>query len=337
MLVRQVRLNQMITSTKKQNILIIGAGNIGRRHAESICCEKKIKNNYEVHIYDKNPKHYEELSAILSQREKHITPKFCFNENEIPSEIFLIIFATDSRNRFDSVRRFFETKNARFCILEKFLFPREQEYFEVSKILNKNNVKAFVNCVPRCLKIFKNLNDLLKDQTIKNISVEGNSWNLASNGVHFIDLWCFLTNESNFWLDSFNVKVQDSTRNNYKEIYGQICLSSNSGSISLINHNLQDDKLMITISTAGSHVEINYIDKHLIFKNKSSNLEEKVIFDIPFQSQLTAEYLNSIVSYGQLSLPDYQTSSVIHRNLLKAYEKIFIDNEIDLSDGVPVT
>ena len=132
-----------------KTIVVIGLGNLGERHLQSLLI---YRDEYKICGVEPNANRADELTSKYP--DAHI-----FNNIEcIPDEIDLGIIATSSGPRravFDELILHSEVKNILF---EKILFQNVKDYIYVDEILKTKGIKAWVNCARRewnsykCLK-----------------------------------------------------------------------------------------------------------------------------------------------------------------------------------------
>ena len=198
----------------KKKILIIGFGNIGFRHAQSL-----LKKNYLIYVVD--PK-IDYFNKIPKSKKKKI---FYYDDiKKIKEKKFhLLISATTSEIRYRttlSAIKMFSIKN---IIFEKVVFNKNNQFLKMERILKKNKIKSWVNCPLRTMLVYKNIKRLMKRTEEFSIIVKGSKWNMGSNAIHYLDLYNFF-DESNFisFNNKLNKKIYFSKRQGFYEIYGKI-------------------------------------------------------------------------------------------------------------------
>jgi Trk K+ transport system NAD-binding subunit len=172
----------------KKKILIIGFGNIGFRHVESI-----LNKKYLIYIVDPKKNYFDKISKT----KKKCEIKYFNNIKKIDIKNFdLLISATSSDVRYittvNAIRRF----NIKNIIFEKVVFTNKSQFFDIKKILEKNKIKSWVNCPLRNMEVFKNIKKIYKKKDKLIIKVKGTNWNMASNTIHYLDLFNFLIKQN---------------------------------------------------------------------------------------------------------------------------------------------
>ena len=95
----------------KKKILIIGFGNMGLSHFRSF-----NKKNFEIDIVDKKNK----IDVIKKNRTFNQNVKF-FKKIPRYKNYLLTIFATQSKERFNLIKKFYAYNSTKFLLLENLL------------------------------------------------------------------------------------------------------------------------------------------------------------------------------------------------------------------------
>ena len=104
----------------KKKILIIGFGNIGYRHFQSLYKKRK---QYTFYLYDKNINNI--LKKIKSQNNIKVLTKLL--EKNIKNIKFdLIIIATTSFGRYEILKKIIGNIKFKYMLIEKFLFNKKK-------------------------------------------------------------------------------------------------------------------------------------------------------------------------------------------------------------------
>jgi len=208
-------------------VLIIGCGNIGSRLLQSLG-RTRTRCGQPLTIYALEP----DASArqIAQERLNHANTNnasllFISSILEAPTEIDLLIIATNSRERLSALST--AMKHARFqaIVLEKILFVSLEEFRSANEILGEKNLKTWVNCTRNVWPGYVALKSELKNAgAILSISVKGSDWNMASNAIHFLSLMEYLTADklSTLTLVENDAEIRASKRKGYQEITGKL-------------------------------------------------------------------------------------------------------------------
>jgi predicted dehydrogenase len=295
--------------------VIIGQGNIGQRHAESLLksehAQLELRDTYE--ILQSSKKFYENIKTSHPEaRYKFISKEKTFNQ-----KYDLAIIATDSNRRFEALMEFLTTSSAEYIILEKPITNSIYELNQMKKFISKND-KFFVNLPREIMQLFQKTKEIIQkdgDEVIS-MKVEGGKLGLASNLIHFLRIAEFFTGQSIRKIyQKENLHMVESKRKNYFELIGGIFASTESGICVEIN---SFDKIMatnITIKSKRNHVKI-------IENSGKVFVNNKFLFTYPLerQSDLT---LPSFVRMkkNKKSLPTFHETFELHLLILEFLNK----------------
>ena len=279
------------------NVLIVGFGNIGLRHCESLINFDKIKK---IFIYDKNYKKLIDFKKKFKNSKKIIILK---NLNKNKLKFFLSIIATNSNVRFSVFKKLVNNFNIESFIFEKIVFQKEKEYDLATKIILKKKLKCWINCPRRTWLIFTKLKKKISKDYKTSIIVRGNNWSILSNSIHFIDLFAYLTEkyDISFSLNKLNKQLNKTKRIGFYDSFGEILVKNNS-----------NDKLFL--------IEKKNKSKFFTFKlsNHKTNFffdqnNPKNIFKVPYQSDETIKHVRNILKNGDCKLPSYLKTYELHK------------------------
>ncbi|MBN38054.1 MAG: hypothetical protein CMI29_06255 [Opitutae bacterium] len=304
------------------NIILIGAGNIGSRHLQGL---RLVEFPLHITVVDPSPEAQERANKLFHQVEARsdFLGELHFASNIPTNHSFdIAIVATSSTIRRVITEQLLDNNQVRHLILEKFLFQRIEDYKIIAGLLERKNVAAFVNCPRRLYPFYQGLKQTLKSE---NGPVEfhfsGTNWGLACNGVHRIDLFAFLTGNSHFNIDVSDLEntIVKSKRSGYMEFNGRIEASTEAG-----------DKMIVSSFSAGNAPNLQIINtpsrryvisekQRFMFVSESLNNWEWVRkdFDMPFQSQLSNVFVKQLLTIGKCQLTSYEESSRHHQEALK--------------------
>ena len=169
------------------NIILVGLGNIGFRHFQSFSKNRFVKNLF---VIEKD-----KIKLTILKISKIIKIHFFIKVGDIKfnSSIDLVILATNSDVRFKLFNSLVNKFTINYIIFEKVVFQSIDHLKKTKAIINKKKIKAYINCSMRSWKFFVNLKKKINNKKKISLSFSGNIWGMASNYIHYIDLFIFLT------------------------------------------------------------------------------------------------------------------------------------------------
>lgn len=302
-------------------VILIGAGKIGSRHLQGLA-KTGLPMNISVVDADENSlqtakDRYEEISP--GPHPKNIS---YFKTLDLPEKNFdLAIIATNAPMRARITEELLSKSCVKSIVFEKVLFQKEEEYIGIRELLCRNNVKAWVNCSRRLYPFYHEIKNQLAAELPLTMHVQGGNWGLASNAIHCIDLFAFFIDsyEYSVTADSLCPDVLESKRPGFLDVFGTlVCNFSDSNSLLLSAKNTPMAPDTITIQSAASMIVIDEGNRVLFESKKKTNWDwnKKEITPI-WQSDMTRDFVSTILTGGECGLCDFERSSQLHLPLLK--------------------
>jgi len=306
------------------SVVIVGAGNIGSRHLQSFA---QSKEKIQILIIDPFQASLDVCKTRWNEANilhKVVEVNFQTNYLNIPKNVDLAIISTNSEHRYHALEELLKNCTCKNILLEKFLFSTEDDYAKADLLINKHMCNAYVNLVRRtfdCYKwVYKELHTSKEPLTME---VVGNNWGMASNSIHFIDLFCYLTNDTisvcNF-VNPASTKLLTSKREGYIEFIGNLSAETTHGSkLTIACNEGTYDKINITFKRGDVTIMVEEVGDGITVHNMSNGATQKFAF--PFQSQLTLKYFMEFVE-GKPSLVTYKESIGAHVSFLHAIKNL---------------
>ncbi|MCR5482416.1 MAG: Gfo/Idh/MocA family oxidoreductase [Clostridia bacterium] len=320
------------------NIVVIGAGNIGRRHMQSL---KELKHMAKIYVVDINNSSLELARNLWDKTEgmSH-SIEYCKTVDDVPLEIKLAIVATTSGNRATITRDLLIHKRIENLILEKVLFQKPEDYSAIGELIEKSNCKAWVNCPRRIFDFYGEIRKSVLGQKIE-VFVRGNNWGLMCNTIHFVDLVAFLSGEQPQEIDvsGLDERLFDSKRDGYYEMNGCLEFKYSGGStLSLACFEKTESGVAIEIVSGNQKWIIFEEEGRLCSFNNSQGLKiNEIKIQVPFQSKLTALYAESLFEGRDLRLTPYEESARLHLALIVPVIKFLKDKMLINEERYPFT
>lgn len=305
------------------SVAIIGAGQLGSRHLQGIA---RIEGPIDIYVVDP----FEKSLAVSGERFNEIsnhtnkTLRLLTNIKELPANLDFVVIATNSKQRLQVMIDLLNQSTVKYMVLEKFLFPYVEEYNTAKELIENNNVRVFVNCARRSWSSYRKLKTLLKHKKVIEMKVSGTNWNLASNSIHFLDLFLYLTEQPTVTADTSQLdsELLENKRKGYIEIAGTIKFNTPIGQHLLLYSSIEESgDPIITINTNEGSVIIDEANKEIRIGESIQN------FDTFFQSELTNIIYEQLMDSGDCSLVQFENSINAHLQILNAINLFLGDRE----------
>ena len=183
----------------KKKIAIIGCGNIGYRHLQSLT---RITNLIDLWVVEKSFKRIKKVQ-LLMKKEKSIKNNIILSNkiNTLPKDLYLLIIATNSKERLKVLKKIVKHSKIKFIIFEKVLFPKVHNYSLASKILKRYKIKSWVHITKHNFPFFKFIINKLKKEKEFKIIIKGPEKNIGCNSIHYLTIFKKIINSSKFSVD----------------------------------------------------------------------------------------------------------------------------------------
>jgi len=322
------------------NVLIIGFGSLGFRHAESLISTPS--DILEIHIVHPSEESKKKTEDLIVANKSSIQIHYHESINTIQNQINfnLCIVATTAKPREKILLEIYNLLDIKYFLLEKVLFQSVSQTERCAKALRESSERIWINCARRSWPIYKKINEILINEKTINLTCHANKWNMASNSIHLIDLWCYLKNSNSFELSTTKLlpEIFESKRKGYYEFFGLLTATSGQGEISLKarNSDLPVD-FIIVIKSENFKIIVNESKKQIRVEHIVSSEIEEESFNIPYQSELTYHVYQELISSGTSSLTSFNDSIEIHKNIL-APLAIFFNTQLNSNSSIcPIT
>ena len=323
----------------KKNIAVIGAGQLGSRHLQSLAALNQ--ETYSVTVFDTQ----EASLKIAKERYEAVnqdsspTPIFTNHFNEIPSELFVAIIATSSGVRRKVVENLLDTCEVKYLILEKFLFPEIADYQAVRERINQKHVTTYVNTPRRAFDFYRSIQNILKQPF--HMEVTGSQWGLGCNTIHFLDLFYFLNHGTKLEVNSeLDDEIIPSKRAGYIEFTGSFYIrdaKNNTCHITSFKDGVLPASIAITDSEGRYIFHESMGEKWSYVKENGKYTYQKETIRAPFQSESTSKLILDLEKTGQCHIAPYEESAYLHIKLLEKYLEHYSKYTKEKQESCPIT
>ncbi|MEE2023029.1 MULTISPECIES: Gfo/Idh/MocA family oxidoreductase [Alkalimonas] len=294
-------------------LLIIGAGQLGSRHLQGALLSTGRLN---ITVVDPSL----EALSIAEDRSRQIEwgnkdSQICYKTVLPELQYFdVCIIATAANVRADVTKTLLVTQKnlVNHIIFEKVLFQRIDDYSTIQSLLKDLKIKSWVNCPRRIFPTYQELRSFLDLNMPIHMTVTGNSWGMACNSIHFIDLFTFLIGNTALQVGCIELDaglIESKRAGNY-EITGSIELTAGNHSLKIVCGQELDCCLEVKVENGNSIHLINEIDKSWLC-NKGSDSERRAYTPL-LQSQLTGSVVADLITSDQCQLTPLTESCAIH-------------------------
>lgn len=304
-------------------ILIVGAGNIGSRHLQSLA---KSRMPLEIVVVDPNT----QALSISRQRFEEVAknrelrkPRYYQSLDAIGTEFDIGVIATTSDVRRKVIEDLLSKTKVRYLILEKVAFQSCEDFEYIVRLLKSRNIKAWVNFPRRVIPFYAKLKEMISPHEQIFYNVQGGEWGLACNAIHFIDHVSFLIEETGYraYCHGLDKKIKESKRKGFIEFTGSLhCNFTNGSQLNLISKDDSNCPPLISILTASMSCLIEEEKGIAWLSKREKNWKwQKTKFKWYFQSELTYKIIDAITNTGNCGLPTLEESYLLHKPLLNAF------------------
>lgn len=306
----------------KNKIVIIGAGQLGSRHLQSLA--DLNGQDYEVFVYDTMQ---ESLDTAKERYDGCIiknspTVSYSTNFKSLPQDIKVGIVATGSLVRRSVVESLLEHADVEYLILEKFLFPRIEDYDAIAQLLKEKEVHAFVNTPRRTFDFYRQIKQSITYPF--HMDLTGIDWGIGCNSVHFLDLFMYLNGGAKFEvINNLDDEILESKRQGYIEFTGSLIFKDELGNTLILSSFKEGDRasvLSIADKNKKSNIHEGGLSKIYSYEKEGSQLMYvETDISIPYQSKMTSKIVEEVVDTGRSSLTSFEESSFQHMKLLELF------------------
>ena len=232
------------------------------------------------------------------------------------------IVATNSDIRRRVIEELLDGRKVNSLLLEKVAFQSANDFEHIMRLLKSKNVKAWVNFPRRIIPFYGELKKMIEPHEQVFCTVEGGEWGLGCNSIHFIDLLCFLIEETDYTASSSNLdkKTKESKRKGFVEFTGSLpCYFRNGSELNLISQNGSTSPTLITILTRSMLSVVEEEKGFARISKEEKNWEWKETrFKWPHQSELTQKIVEEIITKDDCGLTPIEEAYSIHKPLLNS-------------------
>lgn len=323
-----------------KNIAVIGAGQLGSRHLQSLSKLNFPTRIEVVDIYTESleiaRKLFEKMPANANVKEI----KYLRSIQELSKSLDFVVIATNADVRARVLRELCGACEVKNLLLEKVLFQNTEDYTEFIELFVSKDIHVWVNHPRRQFPYYHELKKALTGSTQVSYQVQGGAWGLACNSLHFIDHLAFLTGESTLQVGSqgMNPSVMQSKRKGFVEFSGALSGRVGRHPFTLFCHE-KVSPIYITLCSDSVNAIIDESNGLIRLATEEGGWKwtEKNERIIRYQSELTSLVVEEVLATGKCDLPTYAEAVNLHLPFIDCLKSYLEQVENRKYDHCPIT
>lgn len=293
------------------SILLVGLGNIGRRHLQGLV---RCKIALRIMLWDKNKYALKQAIEDLQPPEmwgaKHLIV-LCDRIEDCPKEVTILIDATSANNRGTRLNEILSVTNPKFAIIEKVLTQSIEETDMLVKALSKTQ-DSWVNYTRRAMSWHNAIKNQFSGKGPLKVIYSGKNWGLLCNSLHFIDMVEWWTDCKVSRIVPKEISLIDAKRIGFIEARGCISVEFYGGhSLSLYDLDAFENRL-INVETNESKIYQLNEEAGCFIHRKDTIINGRC----EYQSELTNIIVECILNKGKCNLPSLSECVATHNKFI---------------------
>lgn len=299
-------------------IIIIGIGNIGKRHLQAI---SNLSIEFEVFCYDKmKTAMYSVPDFCANNNIKIKNLHYLYSINDVEKKInntTIVILSATSKNRIDTLKMVLN-KNPLSIIAEKPLVQNLTDYEQIMRISKKNKVPIYINFIARVQPFYQKIYEDVKEEKEFVFYANMPKWGISTVGIHQFDLLCWLFRVNSYKMVASNLKsIYETKRKGFYDMVGSIILETEKRNICVFNNMENESIASIQIITSNKVYNIFEEQKKMLLIEKENAIELKEI-NFVYVSQYINIVIESIISTNSsIMLPNIEEGYIAHKILFE--------------------
>ena len=309
-----------------KRILIVGCGQLGRRHLEAVSDLKEVSH---ITVVDAHLAALGQAREFLTQLNQ-MRPGITFDLSLPIGENFdVCIVATQAAGRCALIQDIVRQTKCRKFLIEKIVAQSVQEYKALMDFAQAQNCLIWVNCKTRAYKIHRYIKEKIGQSIPMVMHMVAGNQGLANNGVHAADLFAFYDGDHRIEPIACRVdeKLHPSKRGaSVFDLSGTLIGQTSRGSEMVLSY-VQDHAAPETISINTpvcrfwvDHSQQNYFESYADEQWVWRKIEIVEDYRVSF---MTKAFVSDILSRGQCHLPTLQQCFVGHEFILNILKDPF--------------
>lgn len=301
-------------------IIIIGTGNIGKRHIQAIA---NLEEDYEVLCYDISEESLNSIENFIE--ENNLSLKSIKKENKLNKTLqeinnkSIVIIASTAKGRKEILSETIKKKPLAI-ITEKPVCQNNEDYLSVLELNKKYQVPIYVNFSRHTFPDYQKILNELEGEEISSFTSYFPNVGLGCNGAHILDLAIWLLNAKDYEILSSKVtSTYESKRKTFSDFSGSLKFKLGNTNCLL---EMDDPHSISTIEIASKTKVIKIMEglgKKVIIKDNGE--VEVQNFEIVPCSKMTDKIIMDLINNKKPTLPNIEEAYLSHKILFDFMKK----------------
>jgi predicted dehydrogenase len=272
-----------------KKIVLVGTGNIGKRFLQAI---HAVESNVPILCYDnqrtalESVKPFLESYGLSDRSEKTTAYEEAIDEID---EDTLVIVATTAEDRINLLLDIVD-EEPKYLISEKPVTQTEIQYSKIARACRDRGVSAYVHYYLRFQPFIEEIKRRVDLSTPFHLGVRLPGNGMACNGIHFLDLFLWLSGMRQFVVQSMRFDdIYEQKRSGFWDVYGEINVATERGDTCTISNAKTNRHQVITLDTEGAVINV-YEERKKVSIVTEENAE---FYDL--ESLYASEYLVNVI------------------------------------------
>jgi predicted dehydrogenase len=289
-----------------------------------------FEEELEIYLVDPRQESLEQAKDRFEEVSCFRNKKLYFRNkiDDLPTIIDFVVIATNSLQRLMVLNELVAHSTVNYLLLEKFLFPKAEEYVEAKRLITDNRIKAYVNCARRMWPVYQKIREDINGDTHIKVTVDGENWSMGSNAIHFLDLFFYFTGEQDITINTSKLdrELIDNKRKGYVDFSGTLQGITKNGNELHLTSRLTN-RVITEIIIESNKRKYKIHEAEQIIEIIHEGQMESAPFKLFHQSSLTNKVLEQLDVHGTCDLVSFKESSKYHLTLLKAFNSVLGERE----------
>jgi len=307
-------------ASAQRSVLIVGCGNIGSRHMQSLV---NLPGLLAIHGVEPSGAARRQAEARLAEANPAGDLPELHWYSDLTEEIpvcDLVIEATTAAGRADRIIGLVEM-GQRLFLVEKIVCQSAGEYDQITSVMSEHQAQGWVNTARRYFESYSPVHDFFDNHTPLRFSVVSGNDGLGCNAIHYLDLLLWLTGETDISIDGANLSpelLENRRGSNLVEFGGTLSAQTPNGSFATISFMPFSSPATVSIAGENGHLLINETDETITRLDPPGEHAPTAYFN-ELISQTTGRIVLDILENGKSRLPTLSEAGAVHKELFRVF------------------